>query len=251
VLAPPVQTFAAPDGAQLAYRVVGAGRPLLLLHGFISNATTNWIRYGHAALLASRGFEVVMPDLRAHGDSARPHDASAYPPDVLTDDALALVAHLGLTEYDVAGYSLGGRTVLRMLVRGAAAGRAVVAGVGLDDIVSACGRVDHFRRILSGLGTFPRGSAEWHAEAFLRTVGGDPVALSLLLDSWVDTPLSDLSAIAAPTAVVIGEDEFDRLDAAVALADALPASTYVVIPGNHMSAVTKPDLGRAVADALR
>src|SRR5581483_3558877 len=113
-----------------------------------STATTNWIRYGHAELLASRGFEVVMPDLRAHGDSARPHDASAYPPDVLTDDALALVAHLGLTEYDVGGYSLGGRTVLRMLVRGASPERAVVAGIGLDDVVSAVARRDHFRRIL-------------------------------------------------------------------------------------------------------
>jgi pimeloyl-ACP methyl ester carboxylesterase len=250
VLAPPVQSFTAPDGVRLAYRVAGPadGRPLVLLHGYISTATTNWIRYGHAELLASRGFQVVMPDLRGHGDSDRPHSASAYPPDVLTSDALALVSHLGLTDYDVGGYSLGGRTVVRMLVRGAAPARAVVAGIGLGDVVSAADRSAYYRDVLSRLGTFARGSAEWQVEAFLRTVDGDPVALALLLDSWVDTPLSDVASIATPTAVVIGSDD-DR--GARELADALPVSTYSEIPGTHMGAVTKPDLGRAIADSLR
>jgi len=250
VLAPPVQTFVAPDGVPLAYRVVGAGRPLLLLHGYVSTATTNWIRYGHAELLASRGFQVVMPDLRGHGDSARPHVASAYPPDVLTSDGLALVAHLGLTEYDLGGYSLGGRTVIRMMVRGATPSRAVVAGVGLDDVVSAADRTDYYRHVLSNLGTFARGSAEWHVEAFLRTVDGDPLALSLLLNSWVDTPLSSLREVSVPAAVIVGDAD-DRVDDARALAETLPVSTYAVIPGTHMGAVTKPDLGRAIADALR
>jgi pimeloyl-ACP methyl ester carboxylesterase len=251
VAAPAVQTFTAADGVQLAYRVVGAdsGRPLVLMHGYVSTATTNWIRYGHAELLADRGFAVVMPDLRGHGDSARPHDASAYPPDVLTDDALALVAHLGLTDYDAGGYSLGGRTVVRMMVRGATPARAVVAGVGLDDVVSAAGRSSYYRNVFSRLGTFARGSAEWQVEAFLRTVDGDPVALSLLLDSWVDTPLSAVHALSVPTAVVVGDAD-DRIDGAHELADALPISTYAVIPGTHMGAVTKPELGRAIADAL-
>jgi pimeloyl-ACP methyl ester carboxylesterase len=249
VLAPPVQTFTAPDGVRLAYRVVGTGRPLLLFHGYVSTATTNWIRYGHAALLASRGFQVVMPDLRGHGDSDRPHDASAYPPDVLTSDALALVSHLGVTEYDVGGYSLGGRTVVRMMVRGATPSRAVVAGVGLDDVVSAADRSDYYRRVWARLGTFARGSAEWQVEAFLRTVDGDPVALSLLLDSWVDTPLSSVREVSVPTAVIVGDGD-DRIDDARALADALPVSTYAVIPGTHMGAVTKPELGQALAGAL-
>lgn len=250
VLAPDVQSFVAPDGVRLAYRAAGAGRPLLLLHGFVSTATTNWIRYGHAELLASRGFQVVMPDLRGHGDSSRPHEASAYPPDVLTDDALALVSHLGLTEYDAAGYSLGGRTVLRMMVRGATPARACVAGVGLGDVLSAADRSDYYRGVLSRLGSFERGSPEWHVEAFLRTVGGDPVALSLMLDSWVDTPIESVAAIETPTAVIVGDGD-DRVESARELADVLPVSTYAVIPGTHMSAVTKPDLGRAIADALR
>ncbi len=136
-----------------------------------------------------------MPDLRGHGDSAKPHDAAAYPPDVLADDGFALIEHLGLAEYDLGGYSLGGRTTLRMLARGAVPGRAIAAGNGLEGIVHTAGRGAHFRRILTNLGTFERGSAEWMAEAFLKTVGGDPGALLLVLDTFVDTPLATLAQI--------------------------------------------------------
>ena len=86
-------------GTRLALHRAGSGRPLVLLHGLFSNAETNWIRFGHAACLAEAGFEVLMPDLRAHGQSAAPHDPAAYPADVLVRDAEALVAHLGWQFY--------------------------------------------------------------------------------------------------------------------------------------------------------
>ena len=40
----------------------------------------NWIKFGHAARIAAAGFRVIMPDLRAHGLSGRPHDPEYYPP---------------------------------------------------------------------------------------------------------------------------------------------------------------------------
>ena len=43
------------DGTRLAWREVGEGRPVVLIHGYFSDATTNWIRYGHAAAIAARG----------------------------------------------------------------------------------------------------------------------------------------------------------------------------------------------------
>jgi pimeloyl-ACP methyl ester carboxylesterase len=149
----PVQYFAGRDGAKLAYREVGQGQPVVLIHGYFSNAMTNWIRYGHAAAVAERGFRVIMPDLRGHGDSAKPQDQAAYPPDVLADDGFALIETLGLTGYALGGYSLGGRTAARLLARGAAPARTVIAGMGLDGIVHATGRNDHFRRILENRGT--------------------------------------------------------------------------------------------------
>ena len=76
-------SFLAADGVEIAWREIGQGRPLLLIHGFMSDADTNWIRYGHAAALANAGYRVIMPDLRAHGLSGRPHDPAHYPSDVL------------------------------------------------------------------------------------------------------------------------------------------------------------------------
>src|ERR1700742_3313395 len=243
------QYFQARDGLTLAYRELGEGRPLVLIHGFFSTAAVNWIRYGHADHLAALGYRVVMPDLRGHGDSAKPHDPAAYPPDVLADDGFALVEHLGLTEFDLGGYSLGGRTTVRMLARGAMPGRAIVAGAGWDGIVNTAGRGKYFRNILTNLGTFPRGSAEFMAEAFLKTVGGDPVALLHVLDTFVDTPREDLHEIQTPTLVLIGDDDHDT-GSGEELAAALPHATFATIPGTHMSAVTKPDLGTAIATFL-
>ena len=151
-----------------AWRELGKGAPVVLIHGLFSNAATNWLRYGHAAAIAAAGFRVVMPDLRAHGASGAPHDRAAYPPDILADDARALVAHLGLGSVDLGGYSLGARTAVRLLVGGLPVRRVVLAGMGLDGLLDTGRRAGHFRRILANPGSFERGSPEWLAEAFLK-----------------------------------------------------------------------------------
>lgn len=245
----PVHHFRSRDGLELAWRELGVGRPVVLIHGYFSTATVNWLRYGHAAKIAARGYRVVMPDLRGHGDSAKPHDAMFYPPDILADDGFALIEHLGLTAYDLGGYSLGARTTVRMLARGAAPARAIVAGMGLEGIINTGGRGGYFRNILTNLGTFKSGSPQWMAEAFLKTVGGDPVALLNILDTFVDTPPEALARIKTPTLVVVGSEDDDN-GSGQALATALPQARYVEISGNHMGAVTKPQLGTAMADFL-
>ncbi len=242
--------FAGFDGTGLAWHELGEGRPVVLIHGYFSDAATNWIRYGHAARIAANGYRVIMPDLRAHGQSDRPHGAEAYPPDALARDGLALVAHLGLTDYDLGGYSLGGRTVVRMLTMGATPTRIIVAGMGLEGLLDTGHRAAHFRNILTNLGSFERGTPEWTAEAFLKTTGGDPVALLGILDTFVDTPRADIAAIAQPALVLAGRDDDDN-GSHQALADLLPDARLVETPGGHMSAVVKPELGQAIADFLR
>lgn len=228
---------------------MGEGRPVILIHGFFSTATVNWIRYGHAARIAAEGFRVIMPDLRGHGDSTRSHDPAAYPKDALADDGLALIAHLGLADYDLGGYSLGGRTTMRMLARGATPGKAIVGGMGLEGIIHTAGRGGHFRNILANLGRFERGTPEWMAEAFLKTVGGDPIALLHVLETFADTPRETVATLPMPTLVVAGVDDDDN-GSAEALADLLPHGVHMVVPGNHMSAVTNKALGEAMAEFL-
>jgi pimeloyl-ACP methyl ester carboxylesterase len=242
-------SFSTLDGTQIAWREIGEGCPLLLIHGYFSEADTNWIKFGHAALLADTGYRVIMPDLRAHGLSGKPHDPAFYPKDILADDQFALIDHLGLTDFDLGGYSLGGRTVARMLARGAKPGRAIISGMGLQGLTSTEKRGNHFRHILDNLGTHEKGSPAWMAEAFLKTTGGDPVALRLILDSFVDTSEEQLRGLDLRVAVICGEDDSDN-GSADALAEILPHGKLFTVPGNHMSAVVKPDLGQAFVAAL-
>jgi pimeloyl-ACP methyl ester carboxylesterase len=242
-------SLTASDGAKLAWHELGEGRPVVLLHGLFSSADMNWIRFGHAAEIASHGFRVIMPDLRAHGDSAAPHDEASYPPDVLARDGFELIEHLGLGDFDLGGYSLGARTSARMAILGARPRRLVIAGMGLRGMLETGRRSAHFRKVLTGMGTHVRGSNEWMAEAFLKTTGGDPKALLPLLGSFVDSSEAELRAIAFPTLVLSGSEDQDN-GPAHELAELLPDGRYVEVPGNHMNAVTRPELGRAIADFL-
>lgn len=237
------------DGVELAWHEMGSGRPVVLIHGYFSDAHTNWIRYGHAAKLAAAGFRVIMPDLRAHGHSARPHDPAAYPRDALADDGFALLAHLGLSDYDLGGYSLGARTTGRMLARGAAPGKAVFAGMGLAGLTDATRRVEHFHHILTNLGKHERGSPAWMAESFLKTTKGDPIALLHILNTFVDTPKEAVARFDLPALVLSGVEDDDNGSYA-ALVELLPQGQLSEVPGGHMSAVVRPEMGDALAAFL-
>ena len=236
-------------GLPIAVHIAGEGRDLVLIHGYFSNAWTNWIRYGHAARLVEAGFRLIMPDLRGHGDSGKPHDPAAYPPDALTDDNLAVIDQLGLTDYDLGGYSLGARTTVRMLARGAAPRRVILAGMGLRGLVNTLDKGGYYRNVLTNLGTFERGTSEWMTEAFLKTTKGDPVALLHILNTFVDTSAETIATFMQPTEVICGVDDHDN-GVAQELVDTLPNGHYVEIPGNHMAAVTKKELGEAMVEFL-
>ncbi len=242
----PVRYYPARDGLRLAYREVGSGLPLIVIHGYTGSAMM-FVRDGMGARIAARGYRVILPDLRGHGDSDRPHDPASYPPGALADDGLALVDHLGLTDYDLAGYSLGGRTVIQMLARGATPRRAVAGGQGLEAILHTAGRGGGYRRIFSGFGTFEPGSPEQAMEDWVTASGADPVALTRVLDTFTDTPAEALARVTVPTLIVTGEQDGHN-DTAPALASALPAGQYRMVPGDHGTAV--PQFETALADFL-
>ena len=220
----------------------------MLLHGFTGSGL-QFLEHGPAAALAGHGYRVIVPDLRGHGDSSRPHEPAAYPPDVLADDGLALIGHLGLTGYDLAGYSLGGRTVIRILARGAVPGRAIAGGQGLEAVAHTVGRGGQFRRVLANFGTFEPGSPEQAMEDWVRASGGDPVALNLVLDTFVDTPVEALARIQVPTLVLTGAEDGHNATAG-ALAGALGNGQYLELPGNHGTALTTPQFEAAMAGFL-
>ena len=242
-----VYRFAGRDGVELACREAGSGRPLVLLHGFMGTGS-HMLGYGRASAFAEQGYRVIAPDFRGHGDSAKPHDPAAYPPDVLAEDGLALVGHLGLGDgdYDLGGYSLGGRIVVRMLVRGARPGRAIVAGQGLAKVSGPQGGgVNHrvLTALVDGVAIEP-GSPDARIKHWISELGADPLALLHVLNSLVPTPQDALRQIAIPTLVAIGEKD-ERADADE-LAALLRDARLVRVPGDHGSAFAAPELTAAI-----
>jgi pimeloyl-ACP methyl ester carboxylesterase len=237
------------DGTELAVHRVGEGRPVLLLHGLFSSAEMNWIKFGHAATLADAGCEAIMPDLRAHGDSGKPHEPAAYPRDVLVRDVEAVVEALGLEEFDLAGFSLGARTAVRAVVAGLRPRRLAIAGMGLEGLAGWQRRAAFFVDAIDRFDTIRQGDPAFMAVSFMKTMKVDRTAARLLLGSVDDTSPEDLSAVTMPTLVVCGDKDRDN-GSPQALAGALPDARFEEVPGTHMNSVTEPALGEAIARFL-
>jgi pimeloyl-ACP methyl ester carboxylesterase len=247
---PQVHRWAASDGVELAWHEGGQGRPVVLLHGLFSDANMNWIKFGHAARIASAGFRVIMPDLRAHGLSGRPHEPEHYPRGILARDLRELIALLGLTDFDLGGFSLGARTTVEGVGEGLRPRRAVLGGAGLDGLRHWERRKHFFLEAIELFDRVPRGDPHWLSIQFMKSQKIDRVSAALLLESFADTFVDWLKAFTMPTLVVCGsEDEDDG--SAEELAAALPDAIFKEVPGTHMSSVTRPELGMAIVDFLR
>ena len=91
------------DGAQIAYRRIGNGRPLLVLNGFAATSA-DWDPSFIHGLAASN--ELVLVDNRGIGgstDSGKPFDIAQ-----LADDAARIIEMLGIERTSLLGWSMGG-----------------------------------------------------------------------------------------------------------------------------------------------
>lgn len=146
-------TFTSYDGAELAYRVDGAGEPLLVWPGGPARDAAYLGDLG--GLAAATGRSLVVPDPRGTGGSPAPADLTAYAATRLVDDLEALRIHLGLDGFDLLGHSAGGAVSLLYAAR----------------------HPERVRRlVLVTPGTAPLGLAvtdeEWESRAALRS--GEP-----------------------------------------------------------------------------
>jgi pimeloyl-ACP methyl ester carboxylesterase len=246
---PQVHLWTASDGVQLAYHEVGEGRPIVLLHGLFSDANMNWIKFGHAAQIAAKGFRVIMPDLRAHGQSAKPHGEEFYPHGILARDLRELITLLGFSEFDLGGFSLGARTTVEAVGEGLRPRRAVLGGAGLEGLRNWRRRKTFFVEAIEMFDKAQRGDPHWLSIQFMKSQGVDRVAAAQLLESFEDAFMTWLEAFTMPTLVVCGDQDDDN-GSAEELANILPNALFEEVPGTHMSSVTKPQLGEAIANFL-
>ncbi len=244
-----VHYWNASDGVRLAYHELGQGSPVVVLHGLFSDANMNWIKFGHAARIAAEGFRVIMPDLRAHGLSGHPHEPEHYPQGILARDLRELVGHLGLADFDLGGFSLGSRTTVEGVGEGLRPRRAILGGAGLEGLRHWERRKHFFLDAIEQFDRVERGDPHWLSIQFMKSQKVDRVAAALLLHSFRDAFMEWLEAFTMPTLVVCGSEDEDN-GSAEQLAAAMPAAIFREVPGTHMSSVTKPQLGEAIATFL-
>jgi pimeloyl-ACP methyl ester carboxylesterase len=249
VTEPSIHRWTPSDGVELAWRELGEGRSVVLLHGLFSDAEMNWIKFGHSERIAREGFRVVMPDLRAHGLSGKPHDPANYPKGILARDLRELIAHLGLTEFDLGGFSLGARTTVEAVGEGLRPRRAVLGGAGLEGLRNWQRRKTFFLDAIEMFDEAKHGDPHWLSIQFMKSQKIDRVAAAHLLESFEDTFVEWLNAFTMPTLVVCGSEDHDN-GSGEELANILPNAVFREIPGTHMSSVTRPELGEEIARFL-
>ena len=87
-------------------RILGEGRPIIVLHGFLG-MSDNWRSVG--SRYAENGYEVHLVDQRNHGKSFW---SDSFDYNLLADDVLAYVNHHGLDDIILLGHSMGGKTAM-------------------------------------------------------------------------------------------------------------------------------------------
>ena len=92
------------DGVGIEYQVAGQGRPVVLLHGFPDSGGL-WRHQVPA--LAAAGFQVIVPDLRGYGGSAKPDTVEAYSLPLLAGDVLAILAEQQIGRAHLVGHDWG------------------------------------------------------------------------------------------------------------------------------------------------
>lgn len=102
------------DGVRIRYLDVGAGPPVVLIHGF-TRSIERWEATGILQDL-SRDYRVIAFDARGHGESDKPHDPKQYGAN-MAEDAIRLLDHLNIDRAHIIGYSMGSRLTGYLIVK--------------------------------------------------------------------------------------------------------------------------------------
>jgi len=256
---------AADDGLTLSGEQAGEGPPVVLLHGL--TATRRYVVMG-SRLLERSGYRTIAYDARGHGRSAPASDAGAYGYEQLAEDLAAVMDALEVGRALVAGASMGALTAVRFALhhpeRVAALGIVTpaydpaapshLAGAGDTLMEDARSHHTNYNALAEGLRgggvdgfvaayDFSNIPEQWRetVEKVMRqrlALHEHPLAVADAMEvvprSRPFAELSDLAAIAVPTAVVASRDEVDPghpLALAHTYAQTIPGASFFVEEG--------------------
>ncbi len=232
------------DGVNIHYEVHGSGPPLLLTHGY-SSTSAMW--QGQVAAL-SQHYQLVVWDMRGHGQSDYPADPAAYSEAHTVADMAALLDEVGASTAIVGGLSLGGYMSLAFYRTHPERVRALLIidtgpGFKKDDAREAWNKRaqetgDRFER--EGLEVLKSASRE-RSSVSHRDASGLARAARGMLTQRDARVIESLPNIKVPSLVVVGADDTPFLAASDYMAAKIPGAQKVVIPAaGHAVNIDQP-----------
>jgi pimeloyl-ACP methyl ester carboxylesterase len=237
----PMQAFLS-DGVPIAYLDEGPrdGEPIVLVHGFGSNAQVNWVYPGWIAALTADGRRVVALDNRGHGGSGTPRDPGVYHArHYMAEDVVRLMDHLDIERADLMGYSMGAWIIAHLAIVHPARVRSLVfGGLGIA-MVKGIGGQETIAEALEAPDGVPIANpvARGYRE-FAEKTKSDRFALAACMrGSRQRVPADELGRLDMPVLVAVGtRDEVSG--SAEELAALIPGAEVLPIPNrDHMLAV--------------
>ncbi|MCD6031845.1 MAG: alpha/beta hydrolase fold protein [Thermomicrobiales bacterium] len=246
----PQTGYASVNGLNLYYEIHGSGGvPVVLLHG--AYMSTGAMQPLLSDLAKSR--QIIAVDLQGHGRTADIDRPLQY--EQMADDVAALMEHLGISQADIVGYSMGGNVALQLAIRHPDLVRKLVVASGqyrLDGM---------YPEVIAGIAELTpeimRGTP-WYEE--YANVAPNPEDFPTLVEklkrldaeefAW---PEEDIQAIAAPTLLIYGDADVFRPEHMVELfrllgggvpgdLTGLPKARLAVLPGTtHITVMNRID----------
>ncbi len=252
------------DGLQWHLELVGAGPPLLLLHGFTGNLQS-WQPL--VPTLASH-YTLLMLDLIGHGASDAPTDPMQYSFDRCIAAILGLLDRLGWERTAILGYSMGGRIGLLLTATVPKRIRCQIligASPGIDDPVERAARLASDEALA---GRIEREGLEWFVDYWMaqpifasqhrlpadiraaqraqRLVGSAHGYANALRGFSVGRQPSlwaTLPTITIPTLLISGELDPKYCDIAARMAALMPHARHIVVPdAGHAVHLEQPQI---------
>ena len=230
------------DGFRIAYLDEGPreGEPIVLVHGFGSNAEVNWVYTGWVELLVGAGRRVIAIDNRGHGRSEGRYDPAVYNSKTfMAEDVRRLMDHLGIAKADVMGYSMGAWITAHLAVGHPERVRSAIFGGLAMAMVNGLSSQETIAKALEAETDAEVTSAKGRAyRQFGKQTKSDLKALAAAMrGSRQPLTEAEVASIAVPVLIAVGTRD-DVAGSVEDLARLIPQAEVLPIPDrDHMLAV--------------
>jgi pimeloyl-ACP methyl ester carboxylesterase len=228
-------------GLDVYYETHGVGAPLVLLHGGLLTIELTFARMLPSLAKARK---VVAIELQGHGRTADIDRELTL--EGCADDVVGVLDELGFDRADFFGFSLGGLVALRLAMRHPErAGRLAVAGVHF--------RADGYHPdIFDMAADSTRLPTQADRQAMLdayAAVAPDPERFEVVqakasaIPERLDWSPADLGSVRSPVLIIIGDNDFVRVEHAARMRELIPNARLAVLPGcTHVEVTRRADL---------